>query len=419
MRKLRFFEVVGIVFALCITATLTARGQTLTTLLTFNGPNGGIPEPLVVGTNGNLFGATHYYGAHSDGTLFEITTTGTLIAQYSFDGFNPGSGEFPNGELVEAANHNFYGTTSNGGGSRGGGTVFKLAGGQVTTLYSFCSQTNCTDGLYPYAGLLEVGNGNFFGTTHQGGANPNCNGFINGCGTIFEVSAEGKLITLYSFCSLKNCADGYYPFGGLVQGGDGAFYGTTSYGGNTGCGSSGCGTIFKITAAGKLTTLYRFCSQANCTDGVSPASGLVHGSDGNFYGTTLAGGLEDNCVVNNLGCGTIFKITPSGQFTTLYQFCSLTNCSDGGASQTPLMQGTDGNLYGTTAFGGANDVGVVFQITTSGAFTTLYSFCSQANCADGATPETGLVEANGVLYGTTSGDFGHEGYGTVFSLTLK
>ena len=102
---------------------------------------------------------------------------------------------------------------------------------------------------------MQAGNGNFFGTTHQGGANPNCNGLTNGCGTIFEVTPEGKLTTLYSFCSVKSCADGYYPYGALVQGQDGNFYGTTPYGGNSGCGSLGCGTIFKITAAGKLTAL--------------------------------------------------------------------------------------------------------------------------------------------------------------------
>jgi uncharacterized repeat protein (TIGR03803 family) len=200
-----------------------------------------------------------------------------------------------------------------------------------------------------------------------------------------------------------------------VRGTDGNFYGTTAEGGAYICRTQGrnkigCGTVFKITAKGKLTTLYNFCSETNCADGSDALAGLVQAADGNFYGTTAEGGANTS--------GTVFKITPKGKLATLYNFCSQTNCTDGATPYAGLVQATDGNFYGATRFGGANNSGAVFKITSEGKLTTLYSFCSQTSCTDGEFPQAGPVQAtNGKFYGTTSGG-GANASGTVFSLSV-
>ena len=236
----------------------------------------------------------------------------------------------------------------------------------LTTIYSFCSQPNCGDGIWPHAGLWQGTDGNFYGTTSSDeGAYAD--------GTVFKITPSGTLATLHTF----DGADGAIPDAGLVQGGDGNFYGTTGQGGandDPSCdfgGRVGCGTVFKITPGGILTTLYNFCSQPNCRDGSDPSATLVQGRDGNFYGTA-----------NGQFGGTVFKITPAGTLTTLYFFCSLQNCADGAYPRT-LAQGSDGNFYGTAVAGGTssncqlfsyNGCGTVFKITPQGTLTTLYSF---------------------------------------------
>src|ERR1022692_1993523 len=306
-------------------------------------------------------------------------------------------GDAPYAGLVQATNGGLYGTTY-GGGTNSAGTIFKITpGGTLTTLYSFCPQTNCTDGLGPQAGLVQAANGDLYGTTQSGGANVYY-------GTVFKITPGGTLTTLYSFCSQTNCTDGATPFAGLVQAANGDLYGTTFYGGSG-------GTVFKITPGGTLTTLYNFCSQTNCTDGDQPFAGLVQAANGDLYGTTYGGGA-------NGGIGTVFKITPGGTLTTLYSFCSQTNCADGVGPYAGLVQATSGDFYGTTALGGTGGWGTVFKITPGGTLTTLYSFCSQTNCTDGAIPYAGLVQdTNGDFYGTTT----HKGgaaSGTVFRLSV-
>ena len=149
--------------------------------------------------------------------------------------------------------------------------------------------------------------------------------------------------------------------------------------------SDACGTVFKITPAGKLTTLYNFCSQINCADGGVPYAGLTQGIDGSFYGATTIGGIGPNCPYPG-GCGTLFRLTPADELTTLYNFCSQTNCTDG-SSGTGMIQATDGDFYGTTGGGGANGGGgTVFRITPSGKLSTLHSFCGGPICADGTGP---------------------------------
>jgi uncharacterized repeat protein (TIGR03803 family) len=415
MKKSKFLLMCVVVVLYAATAISTSA-QSLTTLLTFNKTNGADPGTLTFGSNGNLYGAAGEDGEYLGGSIFELSTAGRTLGEYYFNGFDPGGGEFPNNPLVQAANGEFYGTTGGGGtGGTGGGTVFKVQNGQVITLYNFCSKPACADGTYPYFGLILGSNGNFYGTTNQGGTT--CKLTDNGCGTVFVITPQGTLTTLYEFCSLPSCADGIFPVGPLVQGRDGNFYGTTMLGG-TGCSGSGCGTIFKITPTGELTALHQFCSVPGCADGRFPYAGLMQASDGDFYGTADQGGIIKGCPVNTYGCGTIFKITPSGKFTKIYTFCTLENCTDGGGPSAPLMQDANGNIYGTAGFGGANNYGDIFEITTAGQFTVLYSFCAEQNCADGTTPASQLLERDGILYGTTSG-YGNQTGGTVFSLSLE
>ena len=398
------------VLALCATTAIALPAQiaTLTTIHRFCSQSGcpdglQLVAGLVQATNGDLYGTTSGGATNSAGTIFKITPGGTLTTLYSFcSQTNCTDGATPYAGLVQAANGDLYGTTYYGG-TNGGGTVFKITqGGTLTTLYSFCSQTNCTDGTGPSAGLVQAANGDFFGTTQVGGANDG--------GTAFKITPSGTLTTLYSFCSQTNCADGAYPYAGLVQLANGDLYGTTYSGGN-----NYNGTVFKITPTGTLTTLYRFCSQTNCTDGEGPYAGLVQAANGDFYGTTEYGGT------NGEYGGTVFKITPSGALTTLYSFCSQTNCADGTEPKAGLVQAADGEFYGTTFSGGANGYGgTVFKITPSGSLTTLYSFCSQGgtSCTDGEAPYAGLVQdTNGDVYGTTYYGGANNG-GTVFRLSV-
>jgi uncharacterized repeat protein (TIGR03803 family) len=254
-------------------------------------------------------------------------------------------GASPEAPLIQASDGNFYGTTLAGGSggtppsqTAGGGTVFKFTpGGPPTPLYSFCSKIDCTDGANPEAGLIQASDGNFYGTTDIGGP--------NGSGTIFKLTPTGAETVFYPFCSQKAgaCLDGENPEAGLIQDRDGNFYGTT-----VGGGPVNEGTAFKVTPAGVITT-YPFCAGtqlSGCGDGGNPRAGLFQASDGNFYGTTYVGG--DNPLKSD---GTVFKLTPAGALTTLYSFCSQPGCADGENPQGGLIQDNDGNLYGTTSGG--------------------------------------------------------------------
>lgn len=323
--------------------------------------------------------------------------------------FNITNGLQPLSSLVQGSDANFYGTTSGGGQgaycSPGCGTIFKMApNGNLIWTYSFCNQPNCADGGGGLpSGLVQATDGNFYGTTEYGGDALQCP-YVTGCGTIFRITPNGVYTTIYSFCAQGLCPDGTFPLGGVIQASDGNFYGTTSAGGS--CFERDCGTVFRITPAGTFTTLYSFCIQSGCPDGSGPAAGLTEGSDGNFYGTTLTGGIHVN--------GTVFEITPGGALTTLHTFNS-----DGSNPYGALAQGSDGNFYGTTSAGGVHDGGTVFKITSGGTLTTIHNFCSLPNCADGETPEGALVQAtDGNFYGTTvNGGTGASEEGTVFQIT--
>jgi uncharacterized repeat protein (TIGR03803 family) len=339
--------------------------------------------------------------------VFCVAGTGASAQTFTtLVNFGSTNGAAPWGPLVLGTDGNFYGTTIEGG-INGRGTAFRVtAGGKLTVLYNFCAQPNCADGADPFAGLVQATNGTFYGTTSAGGGSNACEPF-EGCGTAFEITSDGKLTTLHSF----DGRDGAMPQARLVQASDGNFYSTTA-GGGTGSGLScqGCGTVFKITPSGALTTLHSF----DYTDGLVP-NDLVQASNGNFYGTTTYGGADDQSNCTQIGgCGTVFEITPSGALTTLHSF----DFTDGIQPFDGLVQAANGNFYGTTSFGGANKGGTAFEITSEGKLTTLHSF----DGTDGAGPAGALLQAaNGNFYGTTSlgGEPNGNGYGTVFEITVE
>ncbi|MGD0867114.1 MAG: choice-of-anchor tandem repeat GloVer-containing protein, partial [Rhizomicrobium sp.] len=316
----------------------------------------------------------------------------TETVLYSFcSQANCTDGSSPDAGLIMDSAGNLYGTTSLGGANIGSsteyseGTVFKVEpGGTETVLYSFCSQTNCTDGATPQAGLIMDKKGNLYGTTSTGGANIL---YVNSAGTVFKLEPGGTETVLYSFCSQNNCTDGAGPQGSLIRDKKGNLYGTTYGGGaNAFGGGGGGGTVFKVEPGGTETVLYSFCSQTNCTDGSLPKAGLIMGSAGTLYGTTQGGGSN----IDLFGAGTIFKVEPGGTETVLYPLCSQANCTDGVGPQGGLIMDSAGNLYGTTASGGEHSGGAVFKLPPGGgAETWLLSFCSTAKCRHGATPLAG------------------------------
>jgi len=311
----------------------------------------------------------------------------TYAVLFSFDGMN---GAYPDTGLIQATNGNFYGVTY-GGGAPSGGTVFEITpGGVMTVLYSFCSQPSCSDSSGPLGGLIQATDGNFYGTTWGGGSASNC-GSPLGCGTIFRITSGGVLTSLYSFCSQPDCADGADPTS-LIQATDGNLYGITTYAG----GAHDSGTVFQMTLAGTLTTLHRF----HGVDGATPGA-LIQATDGNLYGVATTSGTN--------GHGTVFRITPGGSLTTVYSFCAQTKCADG-ADPSSLIQARDGNLYGTTTGGGTLNHGTVYQIT-QGALTTLHSFVG----SQGVGPEALMQAADGNFYGMTARG-GPTGDGTIFEI---
>jgi uncharacterized repeat protein (TIGR03803 family) len=260
-------------------------------------------------------------------------------ALIDFSGANAAN---PTASLAQGLDGNLYGAILGGGAYDPYGTIFRITPwGALSTLYSFCGQMNCPDGEWPYSGLVLAADGNFYGTTELGGA--------NGYGTAFRVTPTGTLTTLHSFC-YSGCTEGVYPYADLIQASDGSLYGTTQNGGTTGYNA---GTVFRISPAGVLTTLYSFCAQSNCADGELPYAGLAQATNGSLYGTTSKGGTTRS--------GTIFKLTLNGTLTTLYTFCSRSNCDDGSDPTAGLVQAADGNLYGTTYSGGTNNSGTISE----------------------------------------------------------
>jgi uncharacterized repeat protein (TIGR03803 family) len=271
-----------------------------------------------------------------------------------------------------------------------------------SVLHNFCARAGCADGEFPYAGLVFDQEGNLYGTTERGGAQ--IDGY--GTGVVFRVSPQGKETVLYTFCPQTGCTDGNWPLDGLVFDQKGDLYGTTYYGG-----AYGNGTVFKLTPKGKEAVLYSFCPQGgfSCTDGEGPWAGVVFDQKGNLYGTTLKGGAAYNSDCD-FGCGVVFKVSPEGNETVLYSFCEQANCADGAQPYAGVVLDQKGNLYGTTYSGGNNKnricdpagCGLVFKLTPEGKETVLHRFCAESKCVDGLGPAAGVVfDQKGNLYGTT------------------
>ncbi len=305
----------------------------LTSLVSFNGTNGANPRAgLTLGSDGNFYGTTQNGGSRSLGTVFQVTTNGVLTMLASFNGTN---GEYPAARLTLGRDGNFYGTTPNGG-SINIGTVFQVrTNGVLTSLVAFTDYPY-NDGQ-PYAGLTIGGDGNFYGTTDNGG---------NGdCGTVFQVTTNGVLTSLVEFSGTNGCG----PLASLTLGRDGNFYGTT-----TGGGSMNDGTVFKVTTNGVLTSLVSFTNG----NGRLPYAGLTLGGDGNFYGTTVYGGNGD--------CGTVFQVTTNGVLASLASFGAAT----GAEPHDSLTLGPNSDFYGTTFTGGNGAGGTVFVVFFSPVITT-------------------------------------------------
>jgi len=414
-----------------ILATGSAQSQTYTesVLHTFtNAPDGASPTGSVLDAKGNLYGTTDYGGdsacdaPYGCGTVFKLDTTGKETVLYSFTGAG-GDGANPWAGLVLDAKGNLYGTTTAGGNLAcsapdGCGTVFKLdTTGKESVLYSFIGSP---DGSKPESGLVLDAKGNLYGTTRDGGAYDN--------GTVFELDTTGNESVLYSF---TGGADGSTPEAKVVRDAQGNLYGMTKVGG-----AYGYGTVFELNTTGNETVLYSF---AGGTDGSDPRGPVLLDTQGNLYGMTDNGG-DLACVPadGGYGCGTVFKLDTAGNITVLYAFTG-TGGGGAGPDYSGLVQGADGNLYGTTttggdlacfaAYGWPYGCGTAFKLDTSGKETVLYAFTGAGG--DGAGPIAGLEQdAKGNLYGGTAvaGDLACTtgplsqgtvpGCGTVFKLTI-
>jgi uncharacterized repeat protein (TIGR03803 family) len=414
-KLLRFPLCLASMFALALLAPgqLEAGGAKVSykVLYSFLGqPDGAFPTGLIRDANGTLYGITEFGGTGTCsnnnfpgcGTVFTVGPSGKETVLHSFAGY-PTDGAFPNATLVQDSSGNLYGTTQ-GGGAYQVGTVFKVdASGTETVLYSFCpTKFPCTDGSYPLGALILDANGSLYGTTHGGGS--------ANYGTVFKVDQNGTETVLYSF---TDSTDGAYPQAGLIFDAAGNLYGTASLGG-AGCNGQGCGVVFKLDTTGKETVLYSF---KNFPDGAYPEGGLIWDGKGNLYGTTSAGGI-DHRYCN--GCGTIFKVSPSGKETVLYRFPRL---STGDGPRGTVVRDSAGNLYGTAGGGGngcgGTGCGVVFKLSKTGKLSLLYKASVGAG---GIRPSATLVrDASGALYGTMRGSGAPQcpipGCGTVFKLT--
>ena len=336
----------------CGTVFKLAPDGTETVLHAFTaGKDGAFPAGLIEDRAGNLYGTTNSGGgAYCDnlgcGTVFKVTPDGTETVLYSFAGGN--DGEFPFGGLVLDEAGNIYGTTQDGGEAHcdgnSCGTVYKVApNGTETVLYIF---RGGNDGYLPVSGLIRDKAGNLYGATMFGGQR--AAGCDNGCGTVFKLAPDGTETVLYAF---NGGSDGAFPTGGPMKGNAGDLYGATGYGGGTGCGGEGCGTVFKLAPDGKETVLHAFASG---NDGAAPDAGLIQDKAGNLYGTTYSGGAGCTFIY---GCGTIFKLAPDGTETVLYAFGKD---HQNGTYPNNLLKGAGGRFYGTANSGGSG-YGTVFR----------------------------------------------------------
>ncbi len=364
-----------------------ATSGTYTVLYSFpNDPyEGGPTAGLVRDTAGNLYGTTGEI-------VFKVAPDGTESVLHTFTGPPDGYGPSVASLILDSAG-DIYGTTPYGG-DAGIGIVFELTpSGQETILHTFSGVDGGTDGSEPFGGLVRDTAGNLYGTTAAGGT------FNNG--TVFELSPDGTETVLHSF--KWHTGDGVGPVGNLVRDSSGNLYGTTNGGG-----AYGAGTVFEVTPDGHEKVLHSFAGPPN--DGLQPAgTGLLRDSSGNLYGVTYYGGPA-----GSVGRGTVFKVSAAGVESLLLSFNGR---GGGGEPYDGLVKDGSGNLFGTTWLGGTNGTGVLFELTADGKELALHNFSPNASGTDGALPYGGVIQdPEGNLYGTTQFG-GAYGLGTVFKYT--
>ena len=376
LTQLKLAALVLLIGSLFIVRSATA--QTYTVLHTYPigaGATSGIGAPAFItqGRDGNLYTTISNNGTQNKGSVFQITTGGEVTTIYDFCSATAcADGAGPLGGVTLGLDGNFYGTTQ-GGGTHSSGTVFKLTPlGQLSTLWSFANGNDNGVPIYP---PLQGQDGNHYGVSSSQ--------YVGQDGATYKLS----LSNVFSVLSDFNFTDGAGP-NLPTQGTDGNFYGTTTNGG-----SKKLGVVYKMTSAGKITVLHNFVGYP--TDGCDPQGQLFQGSDGNFYGTTYRCGAYNQ--------GSVFKISPSGTYTQLYSFCALAYCPDGAEPVSGLIQAADGNFYGSTTIGGTKRYGTLYKITPTGVHTILYNFCDPT-CNGFGAAEPMVLHTNGKFYGNTNGN---------------
>jgi uncharacterized repeat protein (TIGR03803 family) len=347
---------------------------------------------LIQAGDGTLYGTTVYGGSNNGGTIFQIAPDGgSYTVLHRFMG-GPTDGLYPYAGLVQDPNGTLYGTTFYGGASERG-TIFQIApdGTGFAVLHSFSCPT---EGCDPNVALIQAPDGTLYGTALDGGP--------SGYGTVFQMAPDGSgFSVLHPFAG--GTTDGIGPYGGLLRASDGTLYGTTVNGG-----AMNRGTIFQIADGSSFSVLHSFTCE---TEGCNPFAGLVRANDGTLYGTTVSTGL----ICGN--CGTVFQVGADGKgFNVVHSFAG--SPMDGASPYGGLIQARDGMLYGMTFYGGPGDIGTIFQLAPDGtSFTLLHSFAGTPT--DGALPRGGVIQGlDDALYGMTSMG-GSSNYGVVFQLTFS
>ncbi len=385
-RCVRQIQVLALLVVMVAVSSATLHGQTYTDLYNLGSNSGDPTDPawmglFAQGRDGNLYSTTQTGGMINCGVAFQFTPAGKMNPLYSF--MNKNDGCFPYGGLTLGTDGSFYGTTS-AGGSVGAGTVFKIASsGKFTPLHTF---NGTTEGVPADVPPIQGLDGNYYGTTSDGG--------LEVFGTVYKMTPSGNLTVIYTFPGTSGLA---YPMG-VTLGTDGNFYGTA-----LGGGVNRFGGVFKISPQGTLTVLHSF---SGTPDGETPKGAIIQATDGNFYGTTEAGGAN--------GFGSIYKMTPAGVLTIIHSF----NETDGLGLHplAGLVQATDGKFYGAAANNTSS--GVIFQITSSGTYSVLVSLTNVGGTYPGANPQVSLFQhTNGTLYGDTYGG-GSALEGVVYSLGM-
>jgi uncharacterized repeat protein (TIGR03803 family) len=367
---------------LVLAAAVSAGAQTYTVLYNLGSQPGDPLNPTRQGSfaqarDGNLYSTSQTGGTNDDGAIFRLTPSGAMSVIYSFDDTH---GAQPNGGLTLGTDGYLYGTT-NYGGSTGFGTVFKITtGGTLTSLHTF---NGTTEGNGPLAAPIEGLDGNFYGTTSDGGEEV--------FGTVYKMTPAGAVSVLYTFGGSVR-----YPYA-LTLGTNGDFYGTFEDGG-----TGGYGGIFEITPSGAFTVLCNFAD----TNGAAPESKIVQASDGSLYGTTNDGGSGS--------AGVVYKCT-AGVLTDLFSFA---NNGLGYGPYAGLIEATDGNFYGAANDNPGVSLGVIYQLTPSGTYSMLFNLTNTGGAYPGAYPQVPLFQhTTGTIYGDTEGG-GTAGMGVLYSLNM-